>query len=89
MTLREFTKTYLPLPDANSEGEAPIWRKVFPTELRFHKIALRQPTYKRDWITGYMVEDKPAVYQTELEEQWERVHKGEIIDREWRKVPTY
>lgn len=82
MTLREFTDKYAPLPRSHGDH----WRKVFPTNLRQHRIVDKEGYYKyhflsRDWIF--------PVTHLELEEQWERIHAGEVIDTEWRKVYIY
>lgn len=89
MTLRDFTKEFLPLPDAEYGPNNPVWRKVFPTNLRWHRVIDKAGYYKHP---TNIIFDKKWVEQIshiELEEQWERVHKGEIINTEWRKIYTY
>jgi len=87
MTLKDFSAAYLPLPDAWAQGEPPRWRKVFPTNLRFHKIQT-EPGYRTGgWL--FPAEWHEPQYKKVLEEQWERVHRGEIIDTEWRPVYEY
>lgn len=71
MTLKEFSAEYLPLPESD-DFHYNNWRKVFPTNLR-----IRVTDYKGFW--------KPTEVSV-IEEQWERIHKGEVIDREWREL---
>lgn len=86
MTLREFTKEFLPLPDAELGPNYPTWRKEFPYNLRWNKVKIKDGYYSALWIfTGKYVE---PIYKEVLEEKWERVHMGEIIDTEWRKLYT-
>lgn len=87
MTLREFTDKYAPLPDATFGPHAPQWRKVFPTNLRQHRIIDKKGCYK-NWIF-FTREWTKEVSHLELEQQWERIHAGEVIDTEWRKVYVY
>lgn len=87
MTLRKFTKEFLPLPDAEYGPNDPVWRKVFPTNLRWHRKVIKEGYYPTTWIfTGKYVE---PIYEEVLEQEWERVYKDEIIDIEWRKLYTY
>lgn len=83
MTLREFTKEFLPLPDAEYGPNNPAWRKVFPTNLRWHKIIDIPGRYKL--FSGWQEEE----FHLDLMQEWERVHKGEIINTEWRKLYIY
>lgn len=77
MTLREFTKSFAPLP---YEYE-PVWRLEFPHRLRERK---GEVTVIKRWFRN------PVILQDyHLEEKWERVHAGEVIDIEWRKVYQY
>jgi hypothetical protein len=54
-------------------GYLPKWRRVFPTQLR-------QDERKTNswWGKYYFV----------LQEKWERIHKGDVIDTEWRDIET-
>lgn len=88
MTLKEFSKEYLLPVDAAFDGELPHWRKVFPSNLRYENEIVEPGFYAKNWFgteTGYV---KP-VYKEILVEQWERIHRGEIIDREWRRISRY
>jgi len=85
MTLKDFSAAYLPLPDARSGNNVPKWRKVFPTNLRFHKEVVEAGYYSGFFGTYW----NEPVYKHTLEEQWERVHAGEIINTEWRPVYVY
>lgn len=70
MTLKEFSAEYLPLPESK-DFHYKNWRKVFPTELRIRK-------FDKESFWGGTI--------SVIEEQWERIHKGEVIDREWREL---
>lgn len=90
MTLKEFSKEYLLPVDAkfsrNGEGEVPHWRKVFPTNLRWQNGEIDIPGHYEKWFWG---DYHAPTYKRVLAEQWERIHRGEIIDREWRPVYEY
>lgn len=75
---------YTPYP--HEEGRAQ-WRKVQPTNLRFRDTELSPASHRYSIFSGSYYE--PSVKRSELEEQWERVHKGEIVETEWRKVYHY
>lgn len=70
-TLKEFTEKHI---KADTVGYMAKWRKVFPTELRNHNRAIKYPR----WFGPTYVEV--------LEEKWERIHKGDVIDTEWREI---
>lgn len=70
-TLKEFSEQFAPLPYADPE-----WRKTFPPLLQYEEIIIRKG--------GLWLWEKT---KWELQEQWECVHAGAIIDTEWRAVP--
>lgn len=81
-TLKEFTQHHVSYDtDKNAR-----WRRVFPTELRNRKIVTKSG-YRgsilfgnRRWVeTSYL----------QLEERWERIHRGDMLDTEWRSVYEY
>lgn len=74
MTLKEFSETYLTLPKAVMLNNG--WRRVYPTRIRHAKM--------KNEVRNFLFPNEPAVW--EIQEKWERVHKGEIIDTQWRAI---
>jgi hypothetical protein len=73
MNLREFSKKHI---SADTVGYLPRWRRVLPTELRFYETVVKKRVFFPDKI------------EYVLQEKWERIHKGDVIDTEWRPVET-
>lgn len=73
MSLKEFTARHLKADTI--EGERARWRRILPTQLRQNLQG-----YSGFW-------NKKPIYK--LEEKWERIHKGDVIDTEWREVDVY
>lgn len=59
---------------ADTVGYMAKWRKVFPLELRQHA------NDDAGWFRGRTFT---------LQEKWERIHKGDVIDTEWRNIEEY
>jgi hypothetical protein len=78
MNLREFSKSHLPLPTGQTH-----WRKVFPANLR--RVEREVERYKDHWWNRRYT----VVFDTFTQEQWERVHAGEVINTEWRDIYDY
>lgn len=73
-TLKEFSRKFVSTDTV--EGEKARWRKVFPSELRFEEKFVQTNWFRADTT------------RMELQEKWERIHKGDVIDTEWRSVPV-
>lgn len=82
MTLKEFSKTFLkPVEEHEAEYEQPIWQKAFPANLRTTYLAV---TVKD---RGFF-SPRQQIHVPKVEEEWVRIHAGQVIDREWRTLSS-
>lgn len=71
MTLREFTRLHL----SNDTDTKPVWKKAFPPVIRRHTKKVGDSYWKGE------------IYKEVLEEKFIRLHRGDVIDVEWRDLP--
>lgn len=72
MTLKEFSKNVLSADTA--ENQKATWRRVFPTELLYSERVVKVRLFR------------PNLTRMVLQEKWERIHKGDVIDIQWKDV---